>query len=44
MTAGAWLMLGVTWSVVIYFTARFFWRVLTMPPRDGETGDPRRGG
>jgi len=36
MTTGAWLMLVATWSVVIFFTGRFFWRVLTLPPRADE--------
>jgi hypothetical protein len=31
MTTGAWLMLLATWTVVILFTARFFWKVLTLP-------------
>jgi hypothetical protein len=26
-------MLGVTWAVIIGFTGRFFWRVLTLPER-----------
>jgi hypothetical protein len=34
MTRNAWLMLIVTWGVVIYFTARFFLRVLKTPPKD----------
>lgn len=34
MTRSAWLMLGITWSVVIFFTARFFLKVLRTPPRD----------
>ena len=35
MTGAAWIMLGVTWSVVIFFTARFFYLVLTSPqPED----------
>ena len=34
MTGTAWLMLGVTWSVVIFFTAKFFLKVLRTPPRD----------
>lgn len=31
MTLSAWVMLGVTWSVVVFFTARFFWMVLRKP-------------
>jgi hypothetical protein len=34
MTGSAWLMLGVTWSVVIFFTAKFFLKVLRTPPRE----------
>jgi hypothetical protein len=33
MTLAAWTMLGVTWTVVISFTGRFFYKVLTTPPR-----------
>lgn len=36
MTRNAWLMLIVTWGVVIYFTARFFLKVLRTPPKDEE--------
>lgn len=40
MSRSAWAMLAVTWAVIAYFTARFFWKVLTAPPRpDGEPGD-----
>jgi hypothetical protein len=28
MTTSAWILLGVTWSVIAYFTARFFLAVL----------------
>jgi hypothetical protein len=31
MTTTAWMMLLVTWGVIIYFTGKYFWRVLTMP-------------
>lgn len=33
MTAGAWGMLIATWSVIVFFTARFFWMILRTPPR-----------
>lgn len=33
MTGSAWLMLGITWAVVILFTVRFFLQVLRTPPR-----------
>lgn len=36
MTRSAWLMLLVTWSVVIYFTVRFFVKVVKTPPREGD--------
>lgn len=32
MTTGAWIMLAVTWSVIFFFTGRFFVKVLTIPP------------
>ena len=40
MTGAAWAMLGVTWSVILFFTVRFFWKVLRNPtppeqPDDG---------
>jgi hypothetical protein len=31
MTAAAWIMLAVTWTIVIGFTGRFFWKVLKTP-------------
>jgi len=39
MTRAAWIMMLITWAVIIYFTARFFLMVLTKsdePP--GENG------
>jgi len=47
MTPGAWWMLGVTGSVIVFFTTRFFWRVLMVPGKpDGgrPTGAPPGGG
>ena len=39
MTAAAWAMLGVTWSVILFFTVRFFAKVLRNPtPPDGDDG------
>lgn len=35
MTSAAWWMLGVTWTVVILFAGRFFWKVLTIPQDKG---------
>jgi hypothetical protein len=34
MTVPAWVMLGVTWTIVTAFTMRFFLRVLRSPARD----------
>jgi hypothetical protein len=35
MTAAAWTMLVVTWAVILFFTGKFFWMVLTTPhPED----------
>ncbi len=36
MTGAAWTMLIATWSVVIFFTARFFIKVIKTPPHDEE--------
>lgn len=36
MSASAWLMLGVTWSVVLFFSLRFFLKVLRQPSGDDE--------
>lgn len=33
MTGSAWIMLGFTWSVVVFFTVRFFLKVVRTPPR-----------
>ncbi len=41
MTGAAWAMLGVTWSVILYFTVRFFVKVLrnpTPPEAEGDEG------
>jgi len=43
MTPAAWLMLVATWSVVTFFTVRFFWLVLTKPPGEPEAGEADRG-
>jgi len=35
MTAAAWTMLIVTWGVILFFTGKFFFMVLTTPhPED----------
>lgn len=42
MTNAAWLMLAVTWTVIVSFTGRYFWKVLTTPvspERDAQTRD-----
>jgi hypothetical protein len=42
MTSSAWIMLAVTWSVIVFFTAKFFLKILRSPSiaRD-EEGPPR---
>ncbi len=36
MTTSAWLMLLAIWAVIIFFTGKFFWMVLKIPPREGK--------
>jgi hypothetical protein len=36
MTGEAWVMLILTWSVIIYFTGKFFRKVLNTPPKKEE--------
>lgn len=36
MTRNAWIMLIATWGVVIFFTVRFFLKVLRTPPSEKE--------
>lgn len=31
MTTAAWVMLAVTWTIVIAFTSKFFWKVYRTP-------------
>ena len=40
MTSAAWAMLVVTWSVIVFFTVRFFLKVLRnpTPPEPDEDG------
>lgn len=33
MTGAAWAMLVATWTVVIWFTAKFFWMIVKKPPQ-----------
>lgn len=40
MTTAAWIMMLGTWSVIFFFTGRFFWKVLTIPPRREDEPDP----
>jgi hypothetical protein len=40
MTTAAWTMLILTWSVIIFFTGKFFWMVLTIPPRQDDEAGP----
>lgn len=37
MTTAAWVMLAITWSVIAFFTGRFFVKVLMTPPRPDDT-------
>jgi hypothetical protein len=41
VTAAAWAMLGVTWSVILFFAGRFFLKVLAnpTPPDSGDGPD-----
>ena len=42
MTGQAWLMLAVTWAVIIFFTGKFFLKVLRTPitpERDAQAHD-----
>ncbi|MGH9338693.1 MAG: hypothetical protein ACRD1R_03670 [Acidobacteriota bacterium] len=36
MSASAWVMLGITWAIIFFFTGRFFLRVLRSPNLDRE--------
>ena len=35
MTTTAWALMLTTWTVITFFTGRFFWLVLITPTRDG---------
>lgn len=42
MTPAAWVMLVVTWSIVVFFSVKYFWMVLTLPnapEANGAAGD-----
>jgi hypothetical protein len=48
MTPAAWIMLAATWSVIAFFTGRFFLAILRTPVkkssgRDVEGRSPGRG-
>ncbi len=34
MTSSAWWMLGITWTVIILFTASSFLKVVRTPPKN----------
>lgn len=43
MTGQAWLMLAVTWTIIILFTGRFFWRVFKTPINPEREAQTRNG-
>ena len=36
MTRAAWIMLLVSWGVILFFTGKFFWMVLKKPQRENK--------
>lgn len=36
MTVTAWITLGITWSVITFFTVYFFIKVLKSPPENDD--------
>lgn len=34
MTKAAWIMMLITWAVILFFTVKFFLMVLKAPPGD----------
>jgi hypothetical protein len=34
MTRAAWIMMLISWAVITFFTAKFFFMVLRTPPRE----------
>ncbi len=38
MTLSAWIMLGLTWGIVLFFAGKFFLMALRTPPA-GEDGE-----
>lgn len=43
MTTAAWAMLAITWTIVIGFTVKFFWKVYTTPLRPERIEQMRDG-
>lgn len=43
MTTAAWVMLAATWSVVGFFTIRFFLAILRVPMDHGSERDDAEG-
>ena len=42
MTPAAWIMLIVTWSVIVFFAGRFLLAVMRTPPRSGGGSEESR--
>lgn len=38
MNGTAWTMMLVTWAVILFFTAKFFIKVLRTPPKPDDEG------
>jgi hypothetical protein len=38
MTGAAWTMMLITWAVIIFFTAKFFIKVVRTPSRQDDGG------
>ncbi len=39
MTTPAWIMMLLTWGVVLFFTGKFFLMAMRKPPGNGEEED-----
>jgi hypothetical protein len=44
MNGAAWTMLICTWTVVTFFTIKFFLKVLRTPPRSDDSDDGPHSG
>ena len=33
MRGSAWTMMLITWAIIVFFTGKFFWMVLTPPQK-----------